>query len=49
MTLESLSTLKTVFKEEGTVTAGIPQGINDGAAGIILMSRKEADKEICNP
>ena len=49
VTLESLSTLKTVFKEEGTVTAGNSSGINDGAAGIILMSRKEADKRNLQP
>ena len=49
VTLESLSKLKTVFKEKGTVSAGNSSGINDGAAGIILMSRKEADKRSLKP
>lgn len=37
-TLESLSTLKTVFKKDGSVTAGNASGINDGAAAIVLAS-----------
>ena len=43
-TLESLSKLKTVFKDNGTVTAGNSSGINDGAAGVIIMTRSEAEK-----
>ena len=43
-TLESLSSLKTIFKENGTVTAGNSSGINDGAAGVIIMTRYEAEK-----
>ena len=42
--LETLSRLKPVFKKDGTVTAGNASGINDGAAAVALMSRKEADK-----
>ena len=42
--LETLSRLKPVFKKDGTVTAGNAAGINDGAAAVALMSRKEADK-----
>ena len=41
--LEDLKKLKTVFKENGTVTAGNSSGINDGAAATILMSREEAE------
>jgi len=40
--LEDLKKLKTIFKENGTVTAGNSSGINDGAAATILMSREEA-------
>ena len=42
LSLEDLKKLKTIFKENGTVTAGNSSGINDGAAATILMSRKEA-------
>ena len=44
MNLETLSRLKPVFKKDGTVTAGNASGINDGAAAVALMSRKDADK-----
>ena len=43
LNLEDLKKLKTVFKENGTVTAGNSPGINDGAAATILMSREEAE------
>ncbi|MGW8428104.1 thiolase family protein [Peribacillus simplex] len=36
--LEKLSTLKAVFKENGTVTAGNSSGRNDGASAVIVMS-----------
>ncbi len=38
--LEKLSNLKTVFKENGTVTAGNASGLNDGAAALTLMNFK---------
>jgi len=41
--LEGLKKLKTIFKENGTVTVGNSSGINDGAAATILMSREEAE------
>ncbi len=41
-TMESLTNLKPAFKEGGTVTAGNASGINDGAAGLILMSAVKA-------
>lgn len=34
--LDALSGLKTVFKKDGTVTAGNASGINDGAAALVL-------------
>ena len=44
LTLDTLSRLKPVFKNDGTVTAGNASGINDGAAAVILMSEDEAKK-----
>jgi len=41
-TLEGLAKLKPAFKEGGTVTAGNASGINDGAAGMLLMSKSKA-------
>ncbi len=47
--LEDLKKLKTVFKENGTVTAGNSSGINDGAAATILMSREESEIRSIEP
>ncbi|MDA9085146.1 acetyl-CoA C-acetyltransferase, partial [Candidatus Pelagibacter sp.] len=47
--LEDLKKLKTVFKKNGTVTAGNSSGINDGAAATILMSRDEAECRSIEP
>jgi acetyl-CoA C-acetyltransferase len=47
-TIDSLSSLKPSFKEGGSVTAGNASGINDGSAGVILMSAKKA-KELGIP
>ncbi len=44
VTIESLSKLKTVFKKNGTVTAGNSSGINDGSAAVLLMNREESEK-----
>jgi acetyl-CoA C-acetyltransferase len=43
-TLEGLSKLPPAFKENGTVTAGNSSGINDGASGVLVMSRELADR-----
>jgi acetyl-CoA C-acetyltransferase len=43
LNLEDLQKLKTIFKQNGTVTAGNSSGINDGAAATILMPREEAE------
>jgi acetyl-CoA acetyltransferase family protein len=40
--LETLSQLKTVFKEDGVVTAGNASQISDGAAAVLLMSADKA-------
>ena len=49
LNLEDLKKLKTVFKENGTVTAGNSSGINDGAAAIVLMPREEAELRAIEP
>jgi acetyl-CoA C-acetyltransferase len=41
-TLEQLSSLKPVFQEGGSVTAGNSSGINDGAAAVMLMRLSHA-------
>ena len=41
-TVEKLSTLKPVFKPDGTVTAGNACPLNDGAAAVIVMSDTKA-------
>jgi len=43
ISMEQLSTLKAVFKKDGTVTAGNSSGLNDGAACLILMSERKAE------
>lgn len=40
--MESLAKLKTVFKENGTVTPGNASGINDAAAAVVLMKESRA-------
>ena len=40
---EKFKKLRPVFKSDGTVTAGNASTINDGAAAVVLMSRKKAD------
>jgi len=41
-TADTLAKLKPAFKNIGTVTAGNASGLNDGAAAVLLMSRKKA-------
>ena len=41
-TVEVLSTLKPVFREDGTVTAGNACPLNDGAAAVVVMSDRRA-------
>ena len=40
----ALSGLKPAFDKEGSVTAGNASGINDGAAGVVMMSAKRAEQ-----
>ena len=45
LNIDDFKKLKTVFKENGTVTPGNSSGINDGAAALVLMSREQAEKK----
>jgi acetyl-CoA C-acetyltransferase len=40
--MEKMAKLASVFKKDGTVTAGNASGINDGAAAVVLMSAAKA-------
>lgn len=42
-TLEALSGLKTVFDENGVITAGNASQMSDGASAVLLMSREKAE------
>ena len=44
LTLEKLNQMSPVFKKNGTVTVANSSGINDGAAGVVVMSEKETKK-----
>ena len=48
-TLDSVAKLKPAFNKEGSVTAGIASGINDGAAVVLLMSEAEANRRGLKP
>jgi acetyl-CoA acyltransferase len=43
-TMDGLGKLKTPFRVMGNVTAGNSSGLNDGAAGCILMSEEKAEE-----
>lgn len=47
--IEDLQKLKTVFKKDGTVTAGNASGINDAAAAVVLMEAGEAKRQGVKP
>ncbi len=46
---DKMSRLSPAFEKEGTVTAANASSINDGAAGVILMSAEEAEKRDMQP
>jgi acetyl-CoA C-acetyltransferase len=48
-TLDGLAKLKPAFTKDGTVTAGNASGINDGAAAVVVMSAKEAQRRGLTP
>jgi acetyl-CoA C-acetyltransferase len=41
---DALAGLKPAFDKAGSVTAGNASGLNDGAAGVVVMSAKKADQ-----
>jgi acetyl-CoA C-acetyltransferase len=41
--MEALARLKPAFKPEGKVTAGNAPGLNDGAAAVVVASRRKAE------
>ena len=49
VTLDSIAKLRPAFQKDGTVTAANASGINDGAAAVILMSAKDAEKRGLTP
>ena len=44
-TIDGLASLKPVFAEDGTVTAGSSSGVTDGAAALVLMGEARAAAE----
>ena len=49
ITFQDLTKLKPVFKKDGTVTPGNSSGVNDGAAGVLIMKRNESEKRDLEP
>lgn len=47
--LEKISSLKSAFKRDGTVTAANASGINDGAAAVVVMSAEQAQASGLRP
>ncbi len=47
--LEALSTLKPAFRSDGVVTAGNSSQMSDGAAAVVIMSRKKAKEKGLKP
>jgi acetyl-CoA C-acetyltransferase len=49
VTLDAIAKLRPAFQKDGTVTAANASGINDGAAVLVLMSAKDAEKRGLEP
>jgi acetyl-CoA C-acetyltransferase len=47
--LEALAKLRPAFKSDGSVTAGNSSGLNDGAAALVVMSRRKAEQKKLKP
>ncbi len=47
--METLGKLKPVFKKDGIVTAGNSSQLSDGAASLVVASRKWAEEHGCKP
>ena len=48
-TIESMQKLRPAFTKDGSVTAANASGLNDGAAGVLLLSAEEAEKRGITP
>ena len=48
-TVDAMAKLRPAFAKDGSVTAGNASGINDGAAGALLMSADEAERRGIEP
>ena len=48
-TIEGMQKLRPAFAKEGSVTAASASGLNDGAAGVLLMSADNAEKRGITP
>ena len=48
-TIDAMTKLRPAFTKDGSVTAGNASGINDGAAGALLMSAQEAERRGLTP
>jgi acetyl-CoA C-acetyltransferase len=48
-TIEAMQKLRPAFARDGSVTAANASGLNDGAAGTLLMSAEEAEKRGIEP
>ena len=48
-TIDAMTKLRPAFAKDGSVTAGNASGINDGAAGVLLMSAANAEKRGIEP
>lgn len=46
LSIDDLTSLKAVFKTDGTVTAGNASGINDGAAALLLTGKKVIEQGV---
>ncbi|QFS84250.1 Acetyl-CoA acetyltransferase [Roseivivax sp. THAF40] len=48
-TLENMTKLRPAFTKDGSVTAGNASGLNDGAAGALIMTAENAEKRGIEP
>ncbi len=48
-TLDGIQKLRPAFAKDGSVTAGNASGLNDGAAGVLLMSEEDAARQGIEP
>ncbi len=48
-TMEAMQKLRPAFTKDGSVTAANASGLNDGAAGVLLMSAESAEKRGITP